>query len=216
MKGKAILVVALSCLLLYVPVAPGGASVAAGKMITKGSAEINGVAAPAVTSVFVGDRIATQKEATTSLSLAGGDTIVMPELTRAALGQRDGRFVVSLEDGTVSVLNKTQAPILIEVRGARIEAASNLPATYEVTIHGNALRVVTRSGSARVETANRSGIIESGNALSATLAPPASPQPGNSLFGTSTWVVVTVAAAAATGLGVGIWEATKDSSSPTQ
>lgn len=216
MKGKRILVVALSCLLLYVPVAPVGASVAAGKLITKGSAEINGVAAPAVTSVFVGDRITTQKEATTSLSLAGGDTIVMPELTKAALGQRDGRFVVSLEDGTVSVLNKTQAPILIQVRGARIEAASNLPALYEVTVHGNALRVVTRSGAARVETANRSGIIESGNALSATLAPPASPQPANSLFGASTWVVATVATAAAAGLGVGIWEATKSSSSPSQ
>ncbi|HKV05083.1 MAG TPA: hypothetical protein VJO53_08260 [Candidatus Acidoferrales bacterium] len=214
MKVKPILVLVLSFLILSVPVAPIDASAAAGKMTTKGSAEINGVAAPAVTSVFVGDRIATQRETTTSLSFAGGDAIVLPELTKAALGQRDGRFVVNLVDGTVSVLNKTQTPILIEIRGARIQAASGQPSLYDVTVHGNALRVVARSGAARVETANRIGTIESGNALTATLAPIPS-QPGNQLFGVSTWVVATVAVGAATGLGVGLWEALK-SSSPSQ
>jgi hypothetical protein len=105
MKAKGIFTVVLSFLLLYLPAAPINASSAAGKMTTTGSAEINGVSAPAVTSVFVGDRIATQKQATTSLSFAGGDSVVLPELTQAALGQKDGRFVVNLQDGTVSVGN---------------------------------------------------------------------------------------------------------------
>jgi hypothetical protein len=119
MKVRGILAVALPLLLSYLPAAQISASSAAGKMTTTGSAEVNGVAAPAVTSVFVGDRIATKKEATTSLSFAGGDSVVLPELTQAALGQKDGRFVVNLQDGTVSVMNKTMTPILIEVHGAR-------------------------------------------------------------------------------------------------
>src|SRR5208282_1136874 len=150
MKAKGILVVVLSFLLLYLPVAPISASSAAGKMITRGNAEINGVAAPAVTSVFVGDRIATERETTTSLSCAGGDSVLMPERTKAAMGERDGHFVVSFEDGTVSVMNKTLTPIVVEVHGARIQAASNQPALYDVTVHGNVLRVVARGGVARV------------------------------------------------------------------
>jgi hypothetical protein len=68
MQLKRLFVFALSFLLLYAPVAPVSASSAAGQMFTKGTAEINGVAAPAATSVFPGDRIATRKETTTSLS----------------------------------------------------------------------------------------------------------------------------------------------------
>ncbi len=208
MKAKGILVVVLSFLLLYLPVAPISASSAAGKMITRGNAEINGVAAPAVTSVFVGDRIATEKETTISLSFAGGDAIVMPELTRAALGERDGHFVVSLEDGTVSVMNKTLTPIVVEVHGARIQAASNQPALYDVTVHGNVLRVVTRGGVARVETPTRSGEVQPGNELDATLAPspnpspnPPQPQVGNSSAGT--WLLIGSVAAGGTGLVLG-------------
>lgn len=213
MNMKRIFAIALS-VLLSSPVSLIAASSAAGKMITTGSAQVNGVAAPAVTSVFVGDHIATEKEATMSLSFAGGNSVVLPELTKAALSQKDGHFVVNLEDGTVSVMSKTQAPILIEVNGARIRAASNQPALFDVTVHGNALRVVAHSGAAFVETANRSGNIDAGNALSATLAPgPAAG--GNGLFGAPVWEVTTIAVAAAAGLGVGIYEATKSNASPS-
>ncbi len=215
MNLKGIFAVALSFLLLNVPASLIASSSAAGKVITTGSAEVNGVAAPAVTSVFVGDHIATQKEATMSLSFPGGNSVVLPELTRAALSQKEGHFVVKLEDGTVSVMSKTQAPILIEVNGARIRAASNQPALFDVTVHGNALRVVARSGAAFVETANRSGNIDAGNALSATLAPGPPQQAGNGLFGAPVWEVTTIAVAAAAGLGVGIYEATKSNASPS-
>jgi len=203
MNVKGTFVVVLSFLLLYLPVAPVAASPAAAKMITKGTAEINGVAAPAVTSVFVGDRIATERETTTSLSFSGGDAVVMPELTKAALGERDGHVVVNLEDGTVSVMNKSRTPIVVETHGARIQAAASQPAVYDVTIHGDALRVVARGGVASVETPSRSGEVQSGNALEATLAPNP-PQPtaagGSS---TGTWLLIGGAAAGATGLALG-------------
>jgi hypothetical protein len=217
MKMKAVVAVALTALLLNLPASLIAASSAAGKMITTGSAEINGVAAPAVTSVFVGDHVATQKESTMSLSFAGGDSVVLPELTKAALNQKDGRFVVNLEDGTVSVMNKTLTPILIEVNGASIRAASNQPALYDVTVHGNMLRVVAHSGAAFVETPNRSGNIEAGNVLTATVSagPPPSGAGAGGGGGFPVWAIATIAVAAGAGLGVGIYEATKSSSSPS-
>jgi hypothetical protein len=192
MKSKGILALTLSVLLLYMPVSSVAASSAAAKMITTGTAEINGVVAPAVTSAFAGDRISTEKEATTSLSFPGGDAVVIPELTRAALDEQDGHVIVSLEDGTVSVLNKSKTPIVIEAHGARIEAAANQPALYDVTLHGNALRVVARGGAAVVETANHTAEVQPGNALSATLAPnpPAAPQAALTSSSTWTWVGV--------------------------
>jgi ferric-dicitrate binding protein FerR (iron transport regulator) len=215
MKMKGIVAVALSALLLNLPGSLIAASSAAGKIITTGSAEVNGIAAPAVTSVFVGDHIATQKEATMSLSFAGGDSVVLPELTKAALNRRDGRFVVNLEDGTVSVMNKTQTPIVIEVNGASIRAASNQPALYDVTVHGNMLRVVAHSGAAFVETPNRSGTIEAGNALTATVSAGPPPAGAGGGGGFPVWAIATIAVAAGAGLGVGIYEANKGSSSPS-
>lgn len=203
MKVKGTFVVVLSFLLLYMPVAPINASAAAGKMITRGAAEINGVAAPAVTSVFIGDRIATEKETTTSLSFAGGDAVVLPQLTKAALGESDGHLVVNLEDGTVSVMNKSRTAIIVQAHGARVEAAANQPALYDVTIHGNALRVVAHGGVARVETANRSGEVQPGNELEATLAPNP-PQPSTSGGSSAdTWLLVGGAVTGATGLALG-------------
>lgn len=214
MNVKGIFAIALS-LLLSCPASLIAASSAAGKMITTGSAEVNGIAAPAVTSVFAGDRIATQKDATMSLTFAGGDSVVLPELTKAALNQKDGHFVVNLEDGTVSVMNKTLAPILIEVNGASIRAASNQPALYDVTVHGNMLRVVAHSGAAYVETPNRSGNIEAGSVLTATVSAGPPPAGAGGGGGFPVWAIATIAVAAGAGLGVGIYEANKGSSSPS-
>jgi hypothetical protein len=212
MKFKGNLAVVLSFLLLYTPLAPGATSSPAGQMVTNGNAVINGVAAPKLTSVFSGDRIATEKQSITSLTFANGDGVVIPELSKAVLGERDGRIEVKLEDGTLSVMNKSNSPIEIVAGGARIRAAENRSAVFAVTLHGNTLHVVTTSGAAYVETGNKSGEVPPGMALNATFAPtPQQQQPGsNGMFSTGTWVVI--GAAAAVGLGVGIYEATKSSS----
>jgi hypothetical protein len=213
MKFKGNLAIVLSFLLLYVPLAPAATSSPAVQMVTNGNAAINGVAAPKLTSVFAGDRIATEKQSVTSLTFPGGDGVVIPELSKAMLGEKDGRIQVNLEDGTLSVMNKSNSPIEIVAGGARIRAAENHPAVFAVTLHGNALHVVTTSGAAFVETANKSGEVPTGMALDATFAPaPPQSQPAgsNGMFGTTTWVLI--GAAAAAGLGIGIYEATKSSS----
>jgi ferric-dicitrate binding protein FerR (iron transport regulator) len=210
MNVKGAFVVVLSALLVLLPVVPASGASVAGQMITRGTAEINGVAAPSVTSVFAGDRIATEKASSTSLSFPSGNSVVIPELSKATLGEKDGRVVVRLEDGAVSVMNKGNTPIIIEAHGARVQAASNAPAIYNVVLHGNALRVVASSGAAHVETPDHTGDVTPNMALSATFAP-TPPQGGG--MSTSTWIWIVVGVAAAVGLGVGIYEAEKGSSS---
>lgn len=218
MKFKGNLVMVLCFMLLYAPLAPAAASTAAGQMVTNGTAMINGVAAPELTSVFSGDKIATEKQTVTSLTFPGGDGVVIPELSKAVLGERDGRVQVLLEDGTLSVVNKSNSPIEIVAGGARIRAAKNHPAVFAVTLHGNVLHVVTTSGAAFVETANKSGEVLPGMELDATFppAPPQAPAGSNAVLGLGTTGWVIIGAAAGVGLGVGIYEATKGSSaSPT-
>jgi ferric-dicitrate binding protein FerR (iron transport regulator) len=211
MKMKAILLAVLSLLLVYVP-ASAAAPSAAAKMTTAGMATLNGAAAPALTSVFPGDRIATEQKARTTLSFPGGDAVVIPEMTRVELGEASGRPLVNLESGTLSVLSKGESPVVIMARGARITAVNG--SVFDVTMRGNSLRVVARKGMARVETANRAGNVEAGNALMATMAP-SSPSPagaGHLGFTATDWTIVGISAAAATGLGVGLYEVEKGNS----
>lgn len=203
MQLKKFFVFSLSFLLLCMPVAPVSASSAAGQMFTKGTAEINGVAAPTATSVFPGDRITTEKETTTSLSFPGGDAAVISEMSKAALAERDGRLAVRLEDGTVSVLNKSAKPIVIEAHGALIQAVSSQSAVYDVILRGNSLRVISRGGLVRVETANKTAELQPGNELDATVAPPDPPAISAGLSSATTWIVIAAVAAGVTGIALG-------------
>jgi ferric-dicitrate binding protein FerR (iron transport regulator) len=215
MKLKKTFVFALSLLILWLPVAPLSATSPAserlsGQMVTIGTAEINGVAAPATTSIFAGDRVATEKETSTSISLAGGDAVVISELSKAALDEFDGRTIVRLEQGTVSALNKSAKPMVVEADGARIQVAPNQSGGYyEVALRGNSLRVIARGGVTRVETANKTADVQPGTELDATLVPPQPPVPpappsvGGGLSSASTWVLIAAVAAGATGLVLG-------------
>jgi hypothetical protein len=204
MHLKRFCVFALSFLLLCTPVTPVSASSVAGQMFTKGSTEINGVAAPAATSIFRGDRIATGKETTTSLSFPGGDAAVISEMSKAALGERGGRLAVRLEDGTMSMLNKSAKPIAIEAHGALIQAAAGQTSVYDVILHGNSLRVISRGGLVRVETANKTAELQPGTELDATVVPPDPPTIGAGLSSATTWIVIASAAAGVTGLALGV------------
>lgn len=213
MKVKAVVLLAVLSLLLVCIPASNAAPSAAAKMTTAGMATLNGAAAPALTSVFPGDRIVTEQKARTTLSFPGGDAVVIPEMTRVELGEASGRPLVNLESGTLSVLSKGKSPIVIIAHGARVTAVEG--SVFDVTMRGNALRVVARRGTARVETANRSGNVTAGNALTATMAPNnASSMPGaaRAAFTSTDWAITGVAVAAATGLGVGLYEAEKGNS----
>jgi hypothetical protein len=204
MQLKKILIFAMSFVLLYVPVAPVTASPMVGQMFTKGNARINGVAAPHETSIFPGDRISTERGTTTALSFSGGDTVVISEMSKASLNDRDSHTILTLEDGTVSALNKSPNPVVTEAHGARIVSASNQAAVYDVILHGNALRVVSRGGVVHVETANKTADLQPGTELDATMASPDPPPAGAGLNTAEAWIVVATAAAAATAVVLGV------------
>jgi hypothetical protein len=105
MGPRAILAMGLSLLVAYVPVAPAASPAVVGKMQTKGAAEINGAAAPDETTVFAGDRITTEKETASGLSLPGGDQVFLPSLTAAKVGRSGKRITVTLERGALAVVN---------------------------------------------------------------------------------------------------------------
>lgn len=150
MGPRAILAMGLSLLVAYVPVAPAASPAVVGKMQTKGAAEINGAAVPDETTVFGGDRITTGKETASGLSLPGGDQVFLPSLTAAKVGRSGKRVTVTLERGALAVVNRSAEPVLIEASGVSIESAG--PAgVYEVTIQGNALKVMTRKGTTLVK-----------------------------------------------------------------
>ncbi|HEV2523267.1 MAG TPA: hypothetical protein VGT24_12880 [Candidatus Acidoferrales bacterium] len=132
---------------------------------------------------------------------------MISQLSKAALGERDGHLSIRLEDGTLSVLNKSVKPISIDARGALVQAEAGQASVYDVILNGNSLRVISRGGLVRVETANKSAELQPGNELDATLAPPPDPaHPPQSPTGTSlasTWVILTVAAVGVTGIILG-------------
>lgn len=204
MLPKVFLASCLSLLLVYLPVTPSASSAVVGQMTTRGIAEINGVTAPAATTIFAGDRITTRLETTAVLTLPGGDQVLLPALSAATVERNQGRVTFSLAQGALAVVSKSKAPVIVAASGARIQPAANAAAIYEVAIHGKALEVVARRGTALVETAGRTVEVKEGSELEASMAPPAPQGATGALSSFETWTLVGATAAGVTGLALGV------------
>ena len=205
MGSKAVLAVLLSLLLAYVPVAESASPAAIGKISTKGKAAVNGTAVPDEATVFAGDRISTEKETATGLSLPGGDQVFLPALTTAQLLRNGDQVTVALEHGALAVISRSSQPVIIRANGVEIQSAKPAGAVYEVAVQGTALKVMARKGTALVKAANRTVEVEEGTTLDAT-APttPTAPVSAGGLSPLWTGVLVASTAAGFTGLGLGI------------
>jgi ferric-dicitrate binding protein FerR (iron transport regulator) len=201
MRLKGLVVVVLSMMLVYLPVAPAATSTALGQMTTRGRAEINGSAAPAEATIFAGDRISTSEKTTAAVTLPGQDEVLLPALTRAVLDRQGDRVRVKLERGSLAVRAKSSMPAIVEAGGARIAPAPQTFAVYEVAIEGNTLKVLAQRGTALVETDGRTLEVKEGTELNATLAPP---QAQGTLSSLQTWTIIVAAAAGITGLALGV------------
>ncbi len=204
MLPKAFLVSCLSLLLVYLPVTPPATPAVVGQMTTRGSAEINGVTAPADTTIFAGDRIATRQETTAVLTLPGGDQVLLPAMSTATVERNQGRVTFGLAQGGLAVLSKSKAPVIVAANGARIQPAANTAAIYEVAVHGKALEVIARRGTALVETSGRTVEVKEGSELEASMAPPAPQMATGALSSFETWTLIGATAAGVTGLALGI------------
>ena len=207
MGSRALLATCLSLLLVYVPVAPAAPPAVVGKMQTKGAAEVNGTLVPAEATVFAGDRITTQKETASGLSLPGGDQVFLPSLTAAKVNRSGNRVTVALERGALAVVNRSAEPVVIQANGLRIEAASPAGGVYEVALHATGLKVMTRKGTTLVKAADRTVEVKEGTTLEATAAP--GPPVTGALSPMWTFVLVTSVAAGFTGLALGVMAITR-------
>ena len=175
MKHKMNLSLLLSLLLVTLPVLPAEPPAAVGKLTTRGAAEVNGTVLPNEATIFSGDRLATQKDSAVALSLGAGNQVFFPELTRARLERTGNETKVSLERGALAVVSRSGIAPVIETGGVRIQAAGSAPAIFEVAINGASLKVLARTGTARVLGAERSIEVPEGKMLEARLSPPPAP-----------------------------------------
>jgi hypothetical protein len=208
MESKAMLAVLLSLLLACAPLAEGASPAAIGKINTKGTAAVNGTPVPEEATVFAGDRISTEKETATGLSLPGGNQVFLPALSTAQVLRNGEQVTVTLERGALLVINRSQ-PVVIRANGVDIQSAQPAWAIYEVAIEGTSLRVLARKGTALVKASNRTVEVKEGSALDATAppppaAPPSSPVVSGGLSPLWTAVIVAGTASGFAGLALGI------------
>lgn len=187
----------------------------AGQVIVKGNVTVNGMTVPSGTTLFQGDRVATEANTVAELILNDGTQVMLPAssavdvrsetLQKPASTKDSGAMRINLRQGSLAILSKNSLPAIVEANGARIKAAADTAAVIEVAINKNSLKVLTRRGGATVETVGKSLEVKEGYELDATMAP--TPPQGASAAGVSkiqTWIIITAAVAGLTGLALGV------------
>jgi co-chaperonin GroES (HSP10) len=195
----------LSLLLVTLPVLPATPSAAVGKLTTRGAAEVNGTVLPNEATIFSGDRLATQKDSSVALSLGAGNQVFFPEMTRARVERTGNETKVFLERGALAVVSRSGIAPVIETGGVRIGSAGSAPAIFEVAINGASLKVLARTGTARVVGADGPVEVPEGKMLEAKLSPaPASPQAPAAGTGMTSGLSTIQVVAIAVGVGAGV------------
>lgn len=148
--------------------ASGHGAIVLGQISVKGEATVNGVNAIGGASVFSGDRVATRKGATASVSMRGGDELVLGELTSVEVLDARNEITVPLDGGQLEYLSGPELPIVVTAGGTRIVPQGS-GGVYAVALHGDTLRVTARKGLAKLKSANNDVEIAEGKTLVATI-----------------------------------------------
>jgi hypothetical protein len=177
---RPLLAISVSFLLAYQPSVCSAAATAVGQISTQGSTVINGINAVTGSSVFAGDRIATQHDSTASLALSGGRRLILVESSSMQVTNSGGEFTAALDHGRLAIMSPATAPQLVEARGTLIVPGKS-DTVYAVQLNGNSLTVTANKGTVAVEAIERTVEVPEGKTLEATLAPalpPGTPQGG--------------------------------------
>lgn len=157
--------------LVYAPVAWTAAPAIIGEISVRGSAKVNGIATASGASVFPGDHIATEANSTASVTSRAGARLLVIQSSTVQIREGGGRLTALLERGGVAAVSPAKSPLLVDVKGLRILPAAT-GSVYAVTLDGNSLKVLARSGAVDVEAENRTVTVEEGKMLDATVGPP--------------------------------------------
>ncbi|HET6199616.1 MAG TPA: hypothetical protein VFD93_04695 [Candidatus Acidoferrales bacterium] len=184
-------------------------AVALGQISVKGEATINGVNAIGGASVFSGDRVATRKGATASVSMKDGDELILGELTSVEVEDARSEITVPLDSGQLEYLSGPELPIVVSAGGTQI-VPQGRGGVYAVALQGDTLRVTARKGFAKLKSANSEVEIAEGKTLVATIGTlqqeGQKPPNGSEAKGSSGHIVnyVIIAAGVAGGAGLAL------------
>jgi hypothetical protein len=170
--------------------------------VASGDARLNGSPVPNGAVIYTGDRIATTADGSAAIHLERGAELALGESTAAQVTSSDKGFMVLLEQGRLSAVTGSNAPVVVNSDGLTI-APKQKNGSYEVALNGDALEVVSRRGTTVAEAANRTVEIPEGMMLRARMAqgPPATGQKGQKK---KDMVLAALLAAGVTGAGLGI------------
>ncbi|MHB8540309.1 MAG: hypothetical protein ACYDCD_05115 [Candidatus Acidiferrales bacterium] len=139
-----------------------------GQISVNGKAIINGAGAIGGESVFSGDRVVTQGGSMASVSVAGGNEVVLGELTSVQIKHEGERISVALDRGRLECLSAAAPPIVVVARGTKIVPGKG-GGLYVIELAGDSLRVTAKKGDAELESANGTVRIAEGKSLVATV-----------------------------------------------
>jgi ferric-dicitrate binding protein FerR (iron transport regulator) len=197
---RPLLVLCTSLILVYQPAAGLATPIAVGQISSsKGAAEINGVRAVKGGTVFSGDRIDTERNATASVSLTAGRQVILVAASSLQIALTGSQVTGTLEHGEVAVLSPASDPTVIEAGGTRIVPGKG-GSVYTVELNNNKLNVTASRGTVLVEAADRTVEVPEGKTLEAALDPAQGPSGSGSpsASGSSShFVTVLVVSAAA-------------------
>jgi ferric-dicitrate binding protein FerR (iron transport regulator) len=214
MKSKSILATLCSILLAYVSFAEQSNSQAMALLSSNGPAQVNGHATSSGAAIFAGDRVVSPDGASTVLSMTGGSRLILAGSGALHVGKTAGQAIARLENGSLAVLNRAGAPVVIEAAGTRISGGKG-DSVYSVTVNGNNLEVMASKGETAVEGAGRTIEVGEGKTLKATMSPSNSADPQQSpppaatggygsFFTFERVVLIASAAVSAVALGIAI------------
>lgn len=215
MNSKSILATLCSIALVCAPLAEAASSETLGMLNSNVPTNVNGTMTPSGATLFAGDRIVSTDGASRAVSMIGGSRLILAGSGTLKIERIGKQPAAKLENGTMAVLSRVAAPILVEVAGTRITSAKG-DAVYAVTVNGNSLQVMASKGEVAVEGAGRTIEVGEGKTLDATMSPPDGSDSGKrdpapaatggyaGFFTFERVVLIATAAAAAASLGIAI------------
>ncbi len=203
--SRNLLTFALVVLLVQLPLV--GAGTPLGKVVPRaGSSLLNGADLTVETTVFFGDRVATEADGVALILVPQGQQVQLAPSSSATLSGKGGQLLVNLESGTTLVQSGNSGRLSVAARGLMVRPSGM--ANYQVIIEGSFVTVSSQQGSVEVRGANRSLVVPSGKAMKFELA--ANPEAGrvgvgaHNVFGAAAAVIISTAVSLAIAVPIAV------------
>lgn len=187
MRTKAGIALLLSLALVVGPLSAGEKSTAWGNVRAQGRIEVNGVAVPSETTLFVGDRVNALDKGLATVTLGGGSQVFVIE-NSAAQFQADVKSV-TLERGALGVLHRGGDTVVVISRGAQIHPSKGKSARFLVKLEGKGFLLSSLSGDVDVVASNRTVTVPSGKTMRIELGGPPQGPSGAGASGASAFTM---------------------------